>query len=465
MLKNKLLKQLAFFATVIATFALVACGNEDIPQVEVSDFNASANFITSDVLTMTNQEAFELMIQNPVALHILLDLVDYALLRDEFDINPEHTTEFWENIQADIHDLDDWFMQTGLNDEAYVLRILVLDDLRMSTARAISNDEDPDVLAGLVGPELLRLRAEAGLEIFNATLAQHYEDMLENVEADYVLATPTSNVSADVVARVNNVDITIAELFHYLSTQIGLEFAFDEVDSVIEARYDVDPADIYEQIEELREVFGDDFYDIIESAGFLTLEELFDYFEGFLVQEVILRAHRPPSEERLMMLYEQMGATAGASHILVDTEEEALALIAQLEAADADEFAQLFADLAAEYSNCPSGVQNGGDLGTWERGRMVPEFDHAVFELLTVGEFTLEPVWNPTHNGYHIIYKTFLEATASFEDVRDDLIQQEINMQLQWGMFDDLMMEFRVESGLTFSNEILQRRFEFFAGN
>ena len=84
-----------------------------------------------------------------------------------------------------------------------------------------------------------------------------------------------------------------------------------------------------------------------------------------------------------------------ASHILVPTIEEATALQKLLsEGAD-------FGALATAHSKCPSG-QRGGDLGSFGRGRMVPEFDKASFDL-QVGE-TSGPV--QTQFGYHLIKRT-----------------------------------------------------------
>jgi peptidyl-prolyl cis-trans isomerase C len=63
---------------------------------------------------------------------------------------------------------------------------------------------------------------------------------------------------------------------------------------------------------------------------------------------------------------------AAARHILVESKQECDDLKRQLaEGAD-------FADLAAEHSLCPSG-QEGGELGEFGPGQMVPEFDQVVF--------------------------------------------------------------------------------------
>ena len=82
-----------------------------------------------------------------------------------------------------------------------------------------------------------------------------------------------------------------------------------------------------------------------------------------------------------------------ASHILVETEDEAKAVIAALQ--DGGDFAAL----AKEKSTGPSGP-NGGALGTFERGQMVPAFETAAFTL-AVGSFSDTPV--QTQFGWHVI--------------------------------------------------------------
>ena len=90
---------------------------------------------------------------------------------------------------------------------------------------------------------------------------------------------------------------------------------------------------------------------------------------------------------------------ASARHLLVDTEAQCIEIKAQIEAG-AD-----FAAMAKEYSNCPS-KRDGGDLGEFGRGMMVPEFDRVVFTA------PLNAVQGPvkTQFGYHL-----LEVTARTE--------------------------------------------------
>ncbi|WP_210396131.1 peptidylprolyl isomerase [Motiliproteus sediminis] len=88
-------------------------------------------------------------------------------------------------------------------------------------------------------------------------------------------------------------------------------------------------------------------------------------------------------------------ARASARHILVDSEAQCMALKAEIEAG-AD-----FGELAKTHSSCPSGGQ-GGDLGSFGRGQMVPEFDQVVFSA-EVGT-----VQGPvrTQFGYHLLEVT-----------------------------------------------------------
>jgi peptidyl-prolyl cis-trans isomerase C len=105
-----------------------------------------------------------------------------------------------------------------------------------------------------------------------------------------------------------------------------------------------------------------------------------------------------------------------ARHILVATEDEAKAIIAQLDKG-AD-----FATLAKEKSTDPA-KDTGGDLGFFARDGMVPEFADAAFKL-GKGEYTKTPVH--TSYGWHVI-KLDDRRTApppSFEESKDELTSE-----------------------------------------
>ena len=125
-------------------------------------------------------------------------------------------------------------------------------------------------------------------------------------------------------------------------------------------------------------------------------------------------------------------ATVSAKHILVDTEELCSEVKERIENGELS-----FEDAAKEYSTCPSNAQ-GGSLGVFGRGMMVPEFEDAAFalELNTVSE----PV--KTQFGYHLI-KTEAKNEASvakFEDVKEQIIGN-LMQQAQQNKYAQLMKE------------------------
>ena len=106
--------------------------------------------------------------------------------------------------------------------------------------------------------------------------------------------------------------------------------------------------------------------------------------------------------------------TVNASHILVDSEEKAIAIYEEIASGK-----KTFEDAAKEYSSCPS-KNAGGSLGDFGRGQMVPEFDSAVFEMAE-GDVTKVPV--KTQFGYHLIKLNAKnpEKEMSYEEIKDEL--------------------------------------------
>ena len=130
----------------------------------------------------------------------------------------------------------------------------------------------------------------------------------------------------------------------------------------------------------------------------LTDDELRQYYDANLSQ------YQTPGQVR-------------ASHILlrVDGDDEAVAARAAELAAEARAGAD-FAELARQHSEDETNAENGGDLGPFGRGRMVPEFENAAFAL-AAGEIS-DPVRSPF--GYHVINVTEKqeEVTQPFAEVR-----------------------------------------------
>jgi parvulin-like peptidyl-prolyl isomerase len=124
--------------------------------------------------------------------------------------------------------------------------------------------------------------------------------------------------------------------------------------------------------------------------------------------------------------------TVHARHILVKTKEEAKKIIDELKGLKGDALKAKFIELAKKYSTGPSG-KNGGDLGYFSKGQMVPEFNDKVFSMKK-GTITNEPV--KTQFGYHIIYLEDKKPslTRSFDEVKA-YIEQRLKME----KFKDVM--------------------------
>lgn len=125
-----------------------------------------------------------------------------------------------------------------------------------------------------------------------------------------------------------------------------------------------------------------------------------------------------------------------ASHILVDTEEQAKAIIAELDKG-AD-----FTKLATEKSIGPSG-KDGGSLGYFTKGAMVPAFSDVAFAT-AVGTYTKQPV--QTQFGWHVIKvedKRKIEPPA-YDDVKDR-IKVEASREILTKVIDELQAGAKIE--------------------
>ena len=112
--------------------------------------------------------------------------------------------------------------------------------------------------------------------------------------------------------------------------------------------------------------------------------------------------------------------TVKASHILVKTEDEAKAIIEELKPLKGAALKEKFVVLAKSKSTGPSGPK-GGDLGTFSKEQMVPEFSKAVWAL-DDGTVTLEAV--KTQFGYHVIYleKKNAPVALPYDAVKEKII-------------------------------------------
>jgi len=137
-----------------------------------------------------------------------------------------------------------------------------------------------------------------------------------------------------------------------------------------------------------------------------------------------------------------------ASHILVKTEEDAQKVLARLKKGEK------FEAIAKAVSLDTASAKNGGDIGFFKKGQMVPEFERAAASL-KVGEISM-PV--KTQFGVHIIKVTDKKTGApiEFEKVRD-LISQKLSGEKQKEAFDAYIAELKKTSKVEINKDALPK--------
>lgn len=227
------------------------------------------------------------------------------------------------------------------------------------------------------------------------------------------LALPASaqdTPSADtVVATVNATEITLGHVIMVRST--------------LPEQYNQLPADvllngIIDQLVQQELLAQDEKAEMTRAVKLAVDNERRAGLASMVVDKIAAEAL---TDEALQAAYDSQFASApagkeyNASHILVETEDEAAAIVAELrDGAD-------FAETAKEKSTGPSGP-NGGSLGWFGPGMMVEPFQKAVEEL-EVGAVS-EPV--QTQFGWHVIIlnETRDKAAPTLDEVRAQLSQE-----------------------------------------
>ena len=226
----------------------------------------------------------------------------------------------------------------------------------------------------------------------------------------FLKATQAQNIP--IVANVNNEDISLETMIHAMNelppeiqSQPFMSYYEDLLERVI---------DIKLFAQEGKKMKLDEEPSVRAAIDFVIEKVLMQAFLSKYVQENI-------KEENLKASYNNFIADETsreeikASHILMDTESEAIDVINMLN--DGGDFAEL----AKNKSTGPSGP-SGGDLGWFKRGQMVPPFEKAAFSL-NKNEITQIPV--QTQFGWHVIkiFDKRIPEAPSYESMKNKLIQ------------------------------------------
>lgn len=223
--------------------------------------------------------------------------------------------------------------------------------------------------------------------------------------AGIVSLSACSGGSSENIVETNAGNITKDELYSTMKDRYGEQTLQELVfEKILADKYEVSDDEINATIEELRGQYGDmlDQYD---------KDELNRLAKFQVLQEKAVTKEITVSEDEMKEYYEEYKPEIKARHILVKDEKTAKDLKAKLDnGAD-------FEELAKENSVDPGTAENGGELGWFGPGQMVPEFEEAAYQL-NVDEIS-QPV--KSDHGWHIIQVTEKKEKKSFEEMKKEI--------------------------------------------
>ena len=237
----------------------------------------------------------------------------------------------------------------------------------------------------------------------------------------------------EVAIKINGENITADDLYDELREKYAKYQIIDDIDKkIFDVVYKGDK-DIEEQVKNQYESYesqytqnGQNFEEVLETYGYKNVDEFkaelrLSFQRSKAIEDYI---KDNISDKEIEKYYEENYAgDISAKHILISTsnmsEDEAYNkakdLINQLnDGADFD-------TLAKENSDDPGSASEGGDLGYFNKGQMVQEFEDAAYAL-NVDEYTKDPV--KTSYGYHIILKTGEKEKVSLKKAKETIIEK-----------------------------------------
>ena len=239
--------------------------------------------------------------------------------------------------------------------------------------------------------------------------------------------------NAPIVAQVNNEPVSLETMIHAINDlpqEVQSQPFINYYEGLLERVIDIK---LLAQEGKKLEIQNEP--SVKAAIDFVTEKVLMQAFLSKFVQENI-------TEESLEKSYENFVSDKTsreeikASHILLETKDDALEVINLLEQGKS------FEELAKSKSTGPSGP-SGGDLGWFKRGQMVPPFEKVAF-LLDSQEITKEPV--QTQFGWHVIkvFQKRIPDAPSFDSMKTTLIQ-DIERRVIAKKVQDLRLDASIE--------------------
>jgi len=306
---------------------------------------------------------------------------------------------------------------------------------------------------------------------------------------------PTLSNGEEAVVSFTNKDngISVNELYQDIKNKYALSSLIDMIDKkILTEKYASKKADAEKdadsQLETIKKYYVDDKGKYDEESllnalrSYYGIDNLNEYKEMLKLSyyrdlAVVDYSKEQVTDKDIKKYYDsEIVGDISAKHILIapkvtddmkdedktKAEEEALKtakeVIAKLNKGEK------FEDLVKEYSADEASKANDGDLGYFNKGDMVSEFETAAYKL-KLNNYTKEPV--KTKFGYHIILKTGEKEKAKLEDIKDEIITKvaEENRNSDKAYSIEAMVEIRKSSGMKIEDSELSKQYETYISN
>lgn len=176
--------------------------------------------------------------------------------------------------------------------------------------------------------------------------------------------------SSDKIVTSKAGDITKEEFYNQMKTQAGKQVLNNMVmEKVLIKNYKVDEKEVDKKFDEMKKQVGDQFDTLMKQQG-LKEETVKNGVRASLAQEQAIEKTITDKE-----LKDNYKPQVKASHILVKDEATAKKVKEELGQGKS------FEELAKQYSEDTASKEKGGDLGFFEHGKMVKEFEDAAYKL------------------------------------------------------------------------------------
>lgn len=213
--------------------------------------------------------------------------------------------------------------------------------------------------------------------------------------------------SSDPIATSDAGTVTKGEFDQALKERFGKDMLYEMMaQDIMIKKYKVSDEAVDKEFNKVKDQAGDNFQTFLESNRMKDEEDLKKQIRSSLAIDEAVR--QTVTEKDVKARYKP---DIRASQILVNDEETANDIKRQLNSGAS------FEELAKQYSEDTVSKANGGDLGYFGPGKMVPEFEEAAYKL-NVGEIS-EPV--KSSKGYHIIKLTDKKELKPYDEVKDSI--------------------------------------------